>query len=970
MSALEEEPTYFNTTYERIRQEVSAGDGFADVVLETTGGSPFIVIEAKRPPDEGESTSRDIDPYSQPVYSQAAGYAMEIGAPYFATYNARHLVIFRTFEAGTSLLDRKTRAYEISDIGAFTPEFLEELAGLDVDEVEWDPHQDAFVKRLHSFHDILQAEFDKRLYERLDSDDDDFEEEYELWIRGQGWMDDYEDEPEEIHSTYTSQAAYLLMNRLVFYKLLENADAYENVPVVALRELVEPSLRRETFEALMESVDFEAVYEQDAIFDQLRLTDRARREVSSLLDDLEEYNLDQFDEDVIGKIYENIIPPSERHALGQYYTPDKIVKLITQLTVTRENDVVMDPGCGSGGFLVGAYNQLQEEKGGNQHEEILDQIFGVDINRFPGHLSAINLALRNLSHETHNVNIRIDDFFSLRKGQGTVTHVEHATTSGSSENGEYEVNIPPKIDVAVANPPYIRNENIEDPEFVRESFDDLGLDLDERSDIYVYFFTHAYQFLRQGEETNEHPASRMGFLTSNRWLTTGYGEDLQEFFLNHVKIKAIIDFRTQQFEVPLISTCVTILERCDDPTERDENQTILLHLKQEHELDDILEILEEEGDTGKLQDNDAYRRVDFRQGDLRQIDRWDRYLYAPAIYWELIDHDQICELNDLAQVKFGTKTGNNTYFYFQTEEEYEEFGLDDRYVTPILKHISPTEYTELRLEDPHWYVLDLHDVVEEILANTSSSIMAQQTDEEIVKEEFEDRGWDDLLSYLEHGEEQDVDEGSSVQNTGRVWFDVGDMPVPELTLAKEYWRDARVLYNQAGIPLDQRNYEVDTRNGVDPIVLLGMMNSSIFAVIREVEGRREQGQAMDRNELTVGEAKGLNVPDIRTFSSEEKEKIRNIMTEWMEEERTASDEEIEEFQRRLDEIVLDIMGLAGRTEEIEEAVKTMIEMREKGGGEQGGVLISERTPEREIELPGASRISDGGGGQQSLDSWQ
>lgn len=79
-SALEDNPSYYRTTYERVRQEVNTGNGFADVVLEESGGSPFIVIEAKRPPEEGESTRRDIDPYSQPVISQAAGYAMELGA--------------------------------------------------------------------------------------------------------------------------------------------------------------------------------------------------------------------------------------------------------------------------------------------------------------------------------------------------------------------------------------------------------------------------------------------------------------------------------------------------------------------------------------------------------------------------------------------------------------------------------------------------------------------------------------------------------------------------------------------------------------------------------------------------------------------------------------------------------------------------------------------------------------------------
>lgn len=966
-SAIEEQSTYYNTTYGEIGQEVNTGEGFADIVLKADDGSPFLVIEAKRPPEGSDSPSRDIDPYSQPVISQAATYAVFLGAPYFATYNGRHLVVFRTLEEGTSLLDRRTRSYEISDIGKFAPELLEEIAGLDVDEVDWDPHQDAFAKRLHAFHDILKTEFESRLHDRLEEDD--FTGQYEDWIRSQGWIDNYADNPGEIHHTYTAQAAYLLMNRLVFYKLLQEAEAYDNVPVVSLRELVEPETRREAFDALIQSVDFEAVYEQDEIFDALRLTKRARREISSLLDDLKTYNLHQFDEDVIGKIYEKIIPPDERHALGQYYTPDKIVKLITRLTIRDEDDVVLDPGCGSGGFLVGAYNQLKQRKvDRDNHEEVLDQLFGVDINRFPAHLSAINLALRDLSHETHNVNVRVDDFFRLRKGQGAVSSVERVTPAGGDGNSDYEVDIPPKVDVAVANPPYIRNENIENPEFVREHLDDLDLDLSDRSDIYVYFFTHAYQFLRNGKDGDEHPASRMGFLTSNRWITTGYGEDLQKFFLDHFKFQAIIDFRTQQFEVPLISTCVTILERCDDAEERDSNQTTLLHIKTEQQLDDIIDILAEDRPTGTLHDTDEFRRVDFRQKELRHIERWDRYLYAPAIYWELVDHGQLCELDDLATVKFGTKTGNNSYFYFQSEEEYEEFGLSERFLTPILKHISPTEYIELHLDDPHWYVLDLHNLVEDILDQSQSTLMEERDKEDILREKFLERGYDNLVAYLDYGKEQDVHEGSSVMNSGQVWFDVGALPVPELILPKEYWRDARTLFNEAGIPLDQRNYEVDTIEGIDAEVLLGIMNSSIFPLVREVEGRREQGQAMDRNELTVGEAAGLHVPDPRTFSDDEREHIKQVISDWMERERKASEDETDTFQRELDEAVLGPMGLSNRIDEIHEAVEEMIRQREQGGGDQGGVLLEERTEERDIELPGANRLSDGAG-QQSLDQF-
>lgn len=980
-AALDAERQYYDTEFSGVRRElyVESTSGYADLVLLTSDDEPFLVVEAKREPED--EPDREIDPYSQQVISQAADYAFHLGAKYFATYNQRRLVLFRTMEHGTNLLDRKTLAYEIEDLQSFVPYLLEELAGLEVDAVEWDPHRDAFVKRLNSFHDIVDEQFDDVLGNRLRNDEE-FLAEYEQWVEDQGWQERYENNPEAVRASFTSQAAYLFMNKLVFYKLLENAEAYDNVPDIDLEQLVDTETRRRTFDTLVDRVNFEAVYERDDIFDALHLTERAQREVSSLLEDLEDYNLDQFDHDVIGQIYEEIIPPDERHSLGQYYTPKEIVELIVDMTIESEDDTVLDPGCGSGGFLVGAYNELAARAPSKDHEEVLDQIYGVDVNRFPAHLSAINLALRDLSTMTHDTHVVVDDFFNVIESQGRVVSAPKAGVANSrtdeEAHEEYDVEIPPTIDVAVANPPYIRNENIADPEKVRAHLENVGHEMSERSDIYCYFFTHAYEFLREGEGDDR--PGRMGFLTSNRWLTSGYGEDLQEFFLDNTKIQAIIDFQTQQFEVPLISTCVTILERCDDEEERNQNLTDFLHVREPLSSGAITDVLESKYEPGTLEDDERgrYRRVTFRQEDLYDIERWDRYLYAPGVYWDLIDDEQVCRFEEIANPSFGTKTGNNDYFYFETEEEYEDFGLDERFVTPILKHIAQTEYIRLTDDDPTWYVLDVHDIVEDILDGTQNSLMEQRSDEEVLLEEFEERGWNDLVQYLELGKEQGVHEGQSVQGIGRVWFDVGELPVDEIILPKEYWRDSRVLWNEAGVPLDQRNMEVNVTDGdVDPLVLLGIMNSSIFPLVREIEGREEQGQAMDRNELTVGEAEGLHVPDPRTFTEQEQDDIRDAIVSWMDAEREidANEEDSnEEYQNRLDRAVLRAIGMEDRLEEIRTAVEDLVKAREAGGAESTSVLVTmsedsddedDNNEGREINIPGARRLSDGDGREQS-----
>lgn len=105
------------------------------------------------------------------------------------------------------------------------------------------------------------------------------------------------------------------------------------------------------FHRIVNYVDFEPIYEHDPIFDKVPLSDRTAEAVFEFLDELRQYDLSGFDQDVIGRIYERVIPPQERHALGQYYTPPEVIDLIVRLTIESRKDLVLDPACGTGGFF-------------------------------------------------------------------------------------------------------------------------------------------------------------------------------------------------------------------------------------------------------------------------------------------------------------------------------------------------------------------------------------------------------------------------------------------------------------------------------------------------------------------------------------------------------------------------------------------------------------------------------------------
>lgn len=98
---------------------------------------------------------------------------------------------------------------------------------------------------------------------------------------------------------------------------------------------------------------FAAVTEQyDDVFDssdRLTLDDDS---IAYVVGELQPYALIECDRDVVADAFETFIGPSLKGAQGQFFTPRNVVRLATTMVQPQIRDRVVDPACGSGGFLV------------------------------------------------------------------------------------------------------------------------------------------------------------------------------------------------------------------------------------------------------------------------------------------------------------------------------------------------------------------------------------------------------------------------------------------------------------------------------------------------------------------------------------------------------------------------------------------------------------------------------------------
>jgi methylase of polypeptide subunit release factors len=125
-----------------------------------------------------------------------------------------------------------------------------------------------------------------------------------------------------------------------------------------------------------------------------KIADRALDLMCDLARGLLRYDMEQADEDLFKEIYQEIVKRSERHRVGEYYTPEWLVELTLKEALNiwskrnkdKDDPRILDPACGSGTFLCNAIHIIKDvlKNKGKQPAEILDFILngvvGVDIN--------------------------------------------------------------------------------------------------------------------------------------------------------------------------------------------------------------------------------------------------------------------------------------------------------------------------------------------------------------------------------------------------------------------------------------------------------------------------------------------------------------------------------------------------------------------------------------------------------------
>lgn len=213
-----------------------------------------------------------------------------------------------------------------------------------------------------------------------------------------------------------------------------------------------------------------------------------------------------------------------------------------------KNMKIIDPACGSGAFLIEAFDYLMKISeyikeqiasfnisGSYSLTEditksiLLNNIYGVDLSAESVEITKLALWLKtadpsrpleNLDENIKHGNSVVDD----KQIDENFAFNWKEEFSEIFENGGF--------DIVIGNPPYVRQESIKEikPHLQKNYAVYTGV-----ADLYCYFYELGYKLLKKD-------SGYLGFITSNKWFRAKYGQNLRQFLLENTEILEIIDY--------------------------------------------------------------------------------------------------------------------------------------------------------------------------------------------------------------------------------------------------------------------------------------------------------------------------------------------------------------------------------------------------------------------------------------------
>lgn len=316
------------------------------------------------------------------------------------------------------------------------------------------------------------------------------------------------------------------------------------------------------FEDLKESHIFKDVFDGS---EQINLSDRGLAYVAS---ELAKYSFLDATVDVKGTAYETIVSNTLKQEAGQFFTPRNIIKCMVEMMDPDQNTRVLDPACGSGGFLVMVLDHVRRKIAKNLYPDLDDvrleakcnspevneavreyaekMIFGFDFDPDLKKAARMNMVMAGDGHSNiYNIN-SLDYPHGSKPDVPLIAQAVNQSIAHSADKdfkfGTSDDNAQGRFDMVFTNPPF--GTKVEVDQEIAERYE-LNSKAPE-----VLFIEACYNFLK--------PGGKMAIVLPDGILGNPNTESVRLWILKHFKLIASVDLPVETF-LPQVGVQASLL---------------------------------------------------------------------------------------------------------------------------------------------------------------------------------------------------------------------------------------------------------------------------------------------------------------------------------------------------------------------------------------------------------------------------
>lgn len=145
------------------------------------------------------------------------------------------------------------------------------------------------------------------------------------------------------------------------------------------------------------------------IFDNDEKINLSNKTLCYTINKLQNIKFGESSNDAKGIAFQKILTRQDKVGRGQYFTPEPVIDFCIKLINPKMGETVIDPCCGSGGFLYAAYNHIRSKNNISKEELIKNYLFGIDISKSITRISKMKFLLEsNIKNNIYCYNSLVD----------------------------------------------------------------------------------------------------------------------------------------------------------------------------------------------------------------------------------------------------------------------------------------------------------------------------------------------------------------------------------------------------------------------------------------------------------------------------------------------------------------------------------------------------------------------------------